>query len=250
MSLLYDDNYEPASSMEMDSLLADLPFDLIKANIQEQIDDPMSNNINYVNVIVEKCDICKEMLGDDEDSIKQVDTALEEFFTSILQSISDRFDIGMDLNEMASSKEIVEIGEVIYDYFIIRYKKNISKYIRNYIKTHKSDLADYYADKSTKDVTTLSHKKNIKNPDDLIIIANLPSIINYIVNLDIDAFDFVDLSANKSNYDANVIKGLITSNRIIGNFVRKYIDVSLDDHDYLIDEIQTDIKVRIINKLT
>ena len=37
---------------------------------------------------------------------------------------------------------------------------------------------------------------------------------------------------------------------MIGNFVDDYIGLSTDSHDYLIDQIQTDIKVKIIKKLT
>lgn len=250
MSLMYDDMYEPAATTEIDNLLAELPFDLIKENILEQIKDPMSSNINYMTVIIEKCDVCKEMLADDEDSITQINNALQKFVIDILYAIDERFDLGLDLNELATSNTLIEIGQVIYKYFIIRYKKNIAKYITNYIKYHKAELVDYYSDKIKKDVTTLSHKKHVKDQDDLVIVSNLPSIISYIVTLDIDSYEFVDLSSRKSNYNVNVIKGLISANRLVGNFTRKYLDLSLDDHDYLIDEIQTDIKVKLIAKIS
>lgn len=250
MSLMFDDMYEPASTTEIDNLLAELPFDLIKENILEQIQDPMSSNINYVTVIVEKCDVCKDMLSDDVDALSTINNSLQSFFIDILRAIDNRFNLSLDLNELATSDTLIEIGQVIYEYFIIRYKKNIAKYITNYIKHHKADLVDYYSDKIKKDVTTLSHKKHVKDQDDLVIISNLPSIISYIVTLDIDSYEFVNLSAGKSNYNASVIKGLISANRLVGNFTRKYLDVSLDDHDYLIDEIQTDIKVKLIAKIS
>lgn len=249
MSLMYDDVYEPMSTTEIDGLLAEVPFDLIKANILEQIDDPMINNINYVNVIVEKCEVCRDMLGDDTDSIAQINESLRTFFIEITQAIDERFDLGLDLNELASSDSIIELGQTIYEYFIIRYKKNICKCVINYIKNHKSELVDYYSTKVKKDVTTLSHKKHVSQ-DDLVIISNLPSIIDYIVGLNITSYEFVDLSAGSANYNASVIKGLISANRMVGNFVRQYIDLSLDEHDYLIDEIQTMIKVKLISKIS
>ena len=247
MSLLYDDNYEPTNSTEIDDVLAELPFDLIQANITEQINDPMSTNVNYVEVIVDKCNTCKEYY-EDEDVAKQIDLSLENFFRTVITEIDNRFNLGLDINDIATSSSITELGEVLYEYFIIRYKKNIEKFVTNYIKKHSDELADYYSDRMKKDVSTLAHKKQVTEQKGLIIISNLPSIINYIVDLDIEPFEFVNLSAGESNYNANVVKGLISTNRMVGDFVRPYIGISLDDHDYLIDEIQTDIKVRIIKK--
>lgn len=248
MSLMFEDNYEPISTTEADDMLADLPFDLIKASIEEQIEDPMSNNTNYIQHIIDKCDVCKDVFENNEDAIATIDNALHEFFVDIIKAIDERFGMSIDLNEIAGSHDLNEIAVVLYEFFILRYRKNIYKYIKHYIKRHKESLVDYYSGKSTRDVTTLSNKNVVKDPDDLVIIANLPSIINYIVGLDITTFDFVDLCAGKSNYNARVIKGLIAANQIIGNFVTPYISVSLDEHDYLIDEILTDIRVSIANK--
>lgn len=248
MSLMFEDNYEPISTTEADDMLADLPFDVIKASIEEQIYDPMSNNTDYIQHIIDKCNVCKDVFENNEDAIRTIDDALHEFFVDIIKSIDDRFNMGIDLNEIAGTTDINEFAVVLYKFFILRYRKNIYKYIKNYIKRHKESLVDYYSSRSSRDVTTLSNRSVVKDPDDLVIVANLPSIINYIVGLDISTFDFVDLCAGKSNYNASVIKGLIAANKIIGNFVNPYISVSLDDHDYLIDEILTDIKVSITNK--
>jgi len=36
---------------------------------------------------------------------------------------------------------------------------------------------------------------------------------------------------------------------MLGDFVNKYIGLSVDNHEYIIDEIQTDIKMRLIKKI-
>lgn len=248
--MFYDnDNYEVTTSTEVENFLAELPFDLLKASIVDQIKDPVSTNINYVEIILEKCNIYREQY-DDEETIARIDNALIEFFTFVVDNINTRFDLGIDVDDMASTRDIIEFGEVLYEYFIIRYVKNISKFITTYIMKHKKELTAYYSDKNKKDVTSLTFKKQLKDNHDLTIIVNLPSIINYIISLDIDPLEFVSLSAGQNNCNALVIKGLIIANRMVGNFVRSYIDLSVDEHDYLIDEIQTDIRVRIIKKLT
>lgn len=248
MSLMYNDEYEPTNSSEMGLILGELPFDLILANIKEQITDPLSTDVNYVEVIVDKCKMFKE-LTNDEDSIREVDEALRSLFITILNDIDNRFNLCLDLNELATYRNIVDIGEVLYEYFVLRYKKNISKFIINYINNHITELAEHYGSRGSKDVTSISYKKQFKDSNWLIIMSNLPSIINFIVNLDISPFDFVNLSAGQSNYNASVIKGLITSNRMVGDFVKPYIDISLNDHEYLYDEIQTDVRVRILKKI-
>ena len=249
--MFYDnDNYELSTSTEAENLLAELPFDLLKASIIDQINDPVSTNVNYVEVIVEKCKLSKENLSNNEDALRIIDAALREFFVFVIEEINKRFDLGVDIEAISDSDEMIEIGESMYNYFILRYVKNISKFITNYILEHKKELTEYYSDKNKKDISTLTYRKQLKDSQDLCIIINLPSIINYIISLDIDPLEFVSLSAGKNNYVASVVKGLILSNKMIGNFVDDYIGLSTDSHDYLIDQIQTDIKVKIIKKLT
>lgn len=247
MSLLYDsDNYELVTSEEIDNLVAELPFDLLKENILEQIDDPVANHVNYMETIITKCKIFKEQFSDDPDVVRQVDDSLYEFISFIINKINDRFDLGIDLNAGFTYDDMIVYGSAIYSYFILRYKKNITKFVINYINTHESNLIEYYGDKNKKDVSTLVYKKQIKRPEMLPIITNLQSIINFIIGLDIEPIEFVELSMNGSNYEANVVKRLIDNNIITGDFVRMYVDICIDDHEYIVDNIYTKIKTKLI----
>lgn len=247
MSLLYDsDNYELVTSEEIDNLVAELPFDLLKENILEQIDDPVANHVNYMETIITKCKIFKEQFSDDPDVVRQVDDSLYEFISFIINKINDRFDLGIDLNSGFTYDDMIVYGSAIYSYFILRYKKNITKFVINYINTHESNLIEYYGDKNKKDVSTLVYKKQIKRPEMLPIITNLQSIINFIIGLDIEPIEFVELSMNGSNYEANVVKRLIDNNIITGDFVRMYVDICIDDHEYIVDDIYTKIKTKLI----
>lgn len=247
MSLLYDsDNYELVTSEEIDNLVAELPFDLLKENILEQIDDPVANHVNYMETIITKCKIFKEQFSDDPDVVRQVDDSLYEFISFIINKINDRFDLGIDLNAGFTYDDMIVYGSAIYSYFILRYKKNITKFVINYINTHESNLIEYYGDKNKKDVSTLVYKKQIKRPEMLPIITNLQSIINFIIGLDIEPIEFVELSMNGSNYEANVVKRLIDNNIITGDFVRMYVDICIDDHEYIVDDIYTKIKTKLI----
>ena len=70
MSLFYDKNeYELTSSSEIETLLAELPFDLIKESIIDQINDPVNSSTNYIDVILDKCELYKEEYKDNEELI-------------------------------------------------------------------------------------------------------------------------------------------------------------------------------------
>lgn len=251
MSLYYDqDNYDLSSNNETEDLLAELPFDLIKESILEQIQDPMSTRINYVDVIVDKCEMYKEEYSEDETVIVEINNHLNEFFISIMQAIDNKFNLGLNMEEISSYSNVSEIGHCIYKYFIISYMKNITKFITKFIFKNKKSLYNYYEDKMKKDVSTLAFKKQFKNPEDLCIITNLPSIMKYIIGLDIDSLEFINLSTGIDNYEASVIRELIENGNLVGDFYSSYIGLCVDSHDYIMDEIQTEIRIKIINKIS
>lgn len=248
--MLYnDEDYEVSTPLEINDILAELPFNLLKASLVEQINDPISTSTDYVETIVEKCRLYKKEYSDDEDICRQIDDALTDFIVWVVHQIDDRFGLSVDLNMLATYKSIVEVGVCIYRYFILRYSKNIAKFITNYIVDNKQDMTDYYSDKNKKDVTTLSYKKYIKDPQDLSVIVNLPSIVKYIITLDPDPYYFVDRSVGPNNFDGAVVRKLIASNRINGNFVHNYMSVIVDSHDDVVDDIQSNIRTRLIKKI-
>lgn len=252
MSLFYDrSEYEPTTSYEIENLLAELPFDLIKESILEQIEDPVNSTTNYVDVILDKCELYKEEIGDNEDLVSELNQKLTDFFAFIMTKINDKFDLGLDVNDIASRTDAVEIGEAVYKYFILRYSKNIIRFFTKYIFKNKKAISSHYIDSTSqkKDVSTLAYKKQIKNIDDLCIITNLPSIIKYIINLDIDSDEFLDLSASSDNYDASIIRNLVSSGKLVGDFYNNYIDICIDSHDYIMDELQTSIRIKIMKNL-
>lgn len=251
MSLFFDnDKYELATSMETESLLAELPFDLLKESIREQIADPVSTTTNYIDIIIDKCSIYKDQFEDDENLVNEIDQNLSEFFTFILQEIDAKFELGLDIGYI-DNRSIVEVGSALYKYFILRYSKNITKFITKFIFKHKKMFhSEFSGDKNDKDVSTLAYKKQLKNPEDLCIIAHLSDIIKYIVSLDIEPLEFIELTTNDDNYEASIIRQLINSGAIIGNFTQPYLDLCFDSHEYIIDSLHTDIRLKIFDKIS
>lgn len=249
MSMFYNDDYELTTSYELDNLLADLPFDLIRESIKEQIDDPMSTKVNYIDVITDKIVMYRNQYEGNGDVLRDINVAVNDFFESILTHLNDKFNLGLDIENILSGENVEEVCTCLYKYFVIRYTKNITKFISKYIFKNKKFISERYADKSKKDVSTLAFKKQIKNKDDLVILTNLPSIIDDIIKSDISNEEFLKYSVSTDSYEAHVISGLISSNKMIGEFYDTYISLCVNEHDHVIDELQTEIRYKIISKL-
>lgn len=252
MSLFYDrEEYEPTTSAEIDIILAELPFDLIKESIVEQIEDPVQITTNYMKIILDKCMYYRDMFNENEEILSELNNSISEFCIFVLDLIDKKFNLALDIESLASSKDIVDITESVYKYFILKYQKNIRNFFITYIFNEKKEICKYYSNLpiQKKDVSTLAYKKKIKNPEDLCIIINLPSIIKFIISLDTDPLDFIKLSSDKHNYEASVVKKLIKYGSMIGDFVPSYMELCVDSHDYIIDELHTDIRLKIMKKL-
>ena len=221
MAFQSDDVYD--STYETDEFLAELPLELIITTVSEQINDPYNNSVNYLNTVIDKCNIFVED-NDEPEVVSKVDAALSEFMAKILNMINEKFDLGLDIDSLSDSTEIISIGLSCYRYFIIGYGSNISNYVFNTIWNNKKAIADAFSTEPSKDVSTLAYKKTVKNKDDLILITRLPDIIKYVYDeMEADQESFVDLASEPDDYDASVMKNLIINGQMVGNFVYNYI---------------------------
>lgn len=250
MSMFYNDDNELVTSYEIDNLLAELPFDLIRESIIEQIDDPISTRVNYVDVITDKVAIYRAQFEGNTEALTEINTAVNDFFEFILTNLNEKFHLGLDIESITSGENVEEVGTSLYKYFILRYTKNITKFISKYISKNKKFLCEKYADKPKKDVSTLAYKKHIKNKEDLTILTNLPSIIDEIIHSDISNEEFLKYSASTDSYEVYIISGLIDNNKMIGDFYSSYMGLCINEHDHVIDELQTEIRQKIIKKMS
>lgn len=243
-----EEEYELSSSTEIDMLLVDLPLDLIKENLRSQINDPLTTNVNYVESVIDKLRELNAVYGENPDAVQNINKLTVDFFSFIIEKIDERFSLGIEV-DYDNIQETIETGIVLYNFLILRYKKNVTKFLYKFISKNKKKLVeefDKYAKK--KDVTTITLKKKIKNKDDVLIISNLPIIINYIMNLDIEPLDFLKYSCNDEYYEGSYIKNFINAGKLVGDFIEDYLDIIQKDYDYVLDEIQTEIKLKLLNK--
>lgn len=247
---MYDnEEFELSNDLEIDTLLAELPIELLKESIKEQVDDPLQTNVDFINVVIEKSNLLKEEFENDPDNILLINRRLEPFFEFVIHQINDKFDIGLDMDSI-NSGEFIELAEILYNFFILRYKKNISKFIYKYILKNKKFLSENFEkiDKK-KDVSLITLKKTIKNKDEIVILSNLPQIINYILSLEFDPQDFLKYCCREELYEAIKIKSLILDGKMLGNFVKPYLIPIRDTYDNIVDEIQSEVKYKIFRKI-
>lgn len=243
-----NDEYELASNTEIDILLVDLPFDLIKENLRYQINNPLSSNVNYVESLVEKFLVIRENYAENEDAIQGIENMITNFFGFLIEEIDKKFNLSIT-TELDEPETYIKVGTSLYNFLILRYKKNITKFIFKFIMKNKKLLVEEFEPSyKKKDVTSIAIKKKIKNKDDILILSNLPSIIKYIMSLEMEPLEFIRYASNDENYEANYIKSLILEGKIIGNFIPTYLEVIINDYNDVMDEIQTDVKMKLIKK--
>ena len=67
------------------------------------------------------------------------------------------------------------------------------------------------------------------------------------MDLDIDSEEFISLSAKEDNYEASIVKRLVGDGTIMNNFYSNYVSLCLDSHDYIIDKIQSNIRIELLS---
>lgn len=243
-----DNDYDLVSNTDLDLLLVDMPLDLIKETIRDQINDPIESNVNYIESVLDKYKELVLAYGENQDTLVSIRAIIIDFFSFIIDRLSIRFDmsIQVDYNDV---NETIRIGSALYNFLILSYKKNISKYITKFINKNKKSLVDQFeGNVKRKDVTSIAVRKKTKNKDDVAILSNLPNIIKYIMNLDIEPVDFLKYVSNDENYEANIIKNQIVLGNITGNFAASYIAIINNEYDYILDEVQTDVRTKMSRK--
>ena len=104
-------------------------------------------------------------------------------------------------------------------------------------------------DDKRKDVTTLVLKKKTKNKDDVRIISNLPQIIKFILELEHDPIEFIDLASPVDLFYADEIKKMLEAFTLSGNFTRPYLSTVVDQYNEVIDEILMEVRIKLCENI-
>ena len=244
------DNENMINVFDVERILGDLPLDIIKENVKSQIEDPLVFISNQCDEVYETIDEAMEEFGHIDEYREELNEMKEDFSIFILREMDNKFNLGVDFENIGDF-EIHDIAKNCYDFFVVNLNENISNFLLNYILNNKSSLCEMFDDEyRRKDVTTINMKKITKNKDDVLILSNLNSVINNILDLEHFPEDFMELSVEPGEYIGTCVADYVNSFKIAGNFVFNVLNEVKYSHNDVIDELVSNITLYLIENIT
>lgn len=241
------ENYDMTNSLEVESSLSQLDFNLIKENLRDQIHN-LDSNVNYVSPIENKFRIIMSEYELDADIKKSAIDVMLSFHLFIINEISESFDLDID-TENKNHLDISDIANSLYEFLVIKARRNITKFFSSFIIKNKKSLVEDYQSDTKKDLSSTILKKAIKNKDDIILLSKSPSIIRGLVfNMDFDDNDVLKMIVDTEFHGLNV-RRMKTSDVFHGNFMNKYSSIIRDNSD-LYDDVYHRVYIKLSDKLT
>lgn len=247
--MLMNDEYEILNTIDLDMMLSDLPIDLMKENIKYQIDNPLDVGSDYSTIVLDKCRMILKSYGHIEEHKREIEQTMDDFYRFIINTLDEKFGLDVDYESM-STNQVIELGHTLYKFFILRYRKNVSRFIYKFIMKNKKMLAELYPnDDKRKDIVTVVLKKKTKNKDEIRILSNLPLVTKEVLSIDHEPESFMDLCCSSDQFEAELIKEWIENFTISGNFTDNYLSLILDRYNDVLDEIQAEVKMKLMKKI-
>lgn len=235
---------------DVERVLGDLPIDIIKENIKSQIGDPLTFSSNQAEQVYETLDEAIKEFGHIDEYKNDIYELKDDFSTFLIEEVNTKFNLGIDLENLEDF-EVHDMARQCYDFFIVNLKEVLTTFVLNYINSNKSSISEVFDDEyKKKDVTTTNMKKLTKNKNDVIILSNIISIINYILDLEHQPEDFIELSTEPGEYIGECIKGYVNSFKIAGNFVVNVLNELKYTHNDTIDEIASSVILDIKDNIS
>lgn len=235
---------------DVERVLGDLPIDIIKENIKSQINDPLTYSTNQAEQVYETLEEAINEFGHIDEYRNEIFELKDNFSAFLLTEVNNKFNLEIDIENL-DDYEVHNIARHCYEFFIVNLKEVLSNFILNYICLNKSDISREFDDEyKKKDVTTINMKKLTKNKDDVIILSNINSVINYILDIEHHPEDFVELAIEQGEYVGESVKELVNSFKIAGNFVFNIINELKLSHNDTIDEIASNVILFIKNNIS
>ena len=248
----YDrEKYELSSDLEATQLLDEIPVELTRSSIERQIMNPLFTDVDFFNSFTERCDYVVNAYEDEDFQRSIKDTKLE-MSKFILDKLDERFGFDFELDTIDGNEDLLtQYADVCYRFFILNYKRIVTKYVYKFIKAHRTELFNAYDEKlNKKDVASINAKRLAKEKEYITILSALTDIIKMILSNGCDLEDFIDLSCDADSYEADVLHEMINNGVINGDVINEYLGIILDENDMIFAEIYTKIRTKIINKLS
>ena len=137
-----DQEFELIRDNEMEEIIADLPIPLVLENIKEQIEDPLSSKVDNLETILEKYGYIMDNFDDDE-QLSLLKNKVSNLLVTVYKMISNKYDMNFNFDE-DNMDELRDITQALYSVVVLRYTKNITMYLYNFILSNKEELANAF----------------------------------------------------------------------------------------------------------
>lgn len=238
------------NGFDIERILGDLPIDIIKENIKSQIEDPLTFSTNHCDQVYDTLYEAMNEVGHIDEYRYEIFEILDDFNTFLLLELDNGFGLGIDVENL-QTHEMEAVAKNSYEFFVVNLRENLTNFLKNYICINKSNLASLFTDEyKRKDVTTSNMKKLTKNKDDVVVLSNIISVIYYILDLEIDVEDFMELAIEPGECSGEAVREYVLNFKIANNFVNKLFNEIKYIHNDTIDEFASEICLELQNNLS
>lgn len=239
---MFENDYE-ATPVDSEVLLSEEPSDLTKGHIRDQFKNPSTMRYDYVSTFIENYNYTMDTIYD-EDVIDDINAVTDTFVKFMMNILTKYYGIGFPELEEKSTETQLDVLHMVYRYFILRMKHNISSYCMNYIKKHKRELLDMFSEK--KDIASVNLLNDGIDASDVILISNLYEIVNYILEQETDVDEFLAHSdMDEPNLETEEMVSYYETFTLVGNFTAPYMDHAKSDRG-LIKEVEIKLRNKIL----
>ena len=228
--------------------LQELSVELLDECIKYQIENPFSSKTNFLEEFSEVYIDDVEGYSENSDDLETTNNTANQFYLSVLKLLNDKFSLDLD-EEIIGSMNVLALknfAEGLYEFFIIKYERNIGKYIADVIIENKDDLIKKYKDMNKETVSWVSYERKLKDPEMIPIFANISSVIKEFRTMQIEISTFIDYF-NQDKFEVAVLKYAIKNNIITGDFVPKFLSPLFEQETQ--NDVYDDIIINVSERL-
>lgn len=240
------------------SPLQELSGDIISEGIKSQIRNPYKSRVDFLEQFGEEFEEDMEELDEDSEEYMINLKVAFDFYCDVLDMIDQRFSLELDMERITGEfnlENIQNLAEGLYTFFILKYQRNIAKYLISYIIDNEDTFAKALKKVDTDDdnvaYTSLSQK--LSDPKYILIITHINELVRTIQDTDIDPEDFIQYY-NQDKFEVAVVADAIDRNLITGNFIPSFLHIVFgsgledDTYDDIIGNVQHALFKRYIKK--
>lgn len=230
--------------------LEDLSDELLTLCIEEQIKDPFMSSSDYLEEFRLSVKDELESVEENDDATKEIKLMAKKFYDRVLKLIETRFELAFDENLVYGMTDdtLRNFAEGLYEFFILNYNNNLSRFICVQILENKDNIAkEILESKENKDVSSIGYSSKVEDSVFATILANIHSAIKVIHSLDVSPKDFIECF-DPELFSVAIVKYGIERGLINGDFVEKFLAPVFGTKDTNNDFITVDVQQAIYRK--